>query len=247
MFNFNFDEANPLPVISNIFGLPEPPVPHPYELEPLPFSPPPYFSDLYFPPTTPKRVISTQPSKSPLGLFHNTLQSVSASNDLFNPPLSPQVPQPPAVPAPIVPLPNPLIERTPPPSKSPFASPATGTSPLPFPSPTGHFELPTTHATRNPHLPVQQGRTHASISTAQKATKQLQAKATKEKRALLSKAIQELQVKHEQEIEALARAHLVTTEYINKLIALPQFKTKRNVNLENAKIHAKSSEVNAGV
>jgi len=75
----------------------------------------------------------------------------------------------------------------------------------------------------------------------------LQAKATREKHVLLSEAIQELQEKHEWEFGALAHAHLVTTEYINKLIATHHFKMKRDVSLENAKIHAKSIEVNAGV
>ena len=82
---------------------------------------------------------------------------------------------------------------------------------------------------------------------AQKATKALQAKATKEKRSLLLNAIQELQEKHEQEFEALARTHLVAVEYVRKLVSTPQFKTKRGVSIQNAKIHAKAIEVNAGV
>lgn len=75
----------------------------------------------------------------------------------------------------------------------------------------------------------------------------LQAKATKEKRALLSAAIQDLQENHEKEFEALARAHHVTTEYVNKLAATSHFKVTRDVSLQNAKVHAKAIEVNAGV
>jgi len=70
----------------------------------------------------------------------------------------------------------------------------------------------------------------------------------KEKHELLSKDLQKLQEKHEKEYEDLARAHFVTVEYITKLTSTSaHYKTKRTVNMQNAKIHAKSVEVNAGV
>jgi hypothetical protein len=158
MFNFKFDtETNPVPIVSNIFGLPDPPRSHPSELNLLPFSPPPFSSSLYFLPITPERVISTHHTQpSPLGLFHNTSQSVSASNNFFDPPLSPHSPAVPVSTHSIVLSPNPLPEN-----ESPFVSPTINTSPLPFPFPTsGHSVLPSTHATRNPHLSIQEGRTH---------------------------------------------------------------------------------------
>ena len=276
MSNFDFEtETNPVSNVPNVpcwpFALPEPPVPHPSELEfssSMQFSPPPFSSSLYFLPTTPKHLISTPLAStlpSPLDLFLHTPQSISTTTNSVDPPLSPH---PPAVPVPTLstaPSPNPHPEYTPsksahahldtvyssPPQSpfcSPFASPTTSTPSLPYPFPTlGHSTLPTTHATRNPHLSVQESHAHPRISGAQKATKVLQAKATREKHVLLSEAIQELQEKHEWEFGALARAHLVTPEYINKLIATRHFKMKRDVSLENAKIHAKSIEVNAGV
>ena len=82
---------------------------------------------------------------------------------------------------------------------------------------------------------------------AQKATKALQAKATKDKRSLVLNAIQELREKHEKEFEALAHTHLVAVEYVRKIVSTPQFKMKREVSIQNAKIHAKAVEVNAGV
>ena len=79
------------------------------------------------------------------------------------------------------------------------------------------------------------------------ATKALQAKVTKEKQDLLITAVQDLKEKHKTEFEALAQTHLVTAEYLNKLILMPHFKTMWGVSLQNAKVHAKAMEVNAGV
>jgi hypothetical protein len=127
---------------------------------------------------------------------------------------------------------------------SPLRNPSP---PPPFPE-SGHDKsLPTTHAARNPHLPIQQSRTHPKLSVAQQATKALHSQATKDKRSLLLTAVQELQEKHEKEYEALAHEHLVAVEYIRKIVSTTQFKMKRGVSLQNAKIHAKAVEVNAGV
>jgi len=82
---------------------------------------------------------------------------------------------------------------------------------------------------------------------AQKATRALQAQATKDKRLSLMNAIQELQEKHEKEFEALAHTHSVAVDYVQKIVSTPQFKAKRGVSIQNAKIHAKAVEVNTGV
>lgn len=118
--------------------------------------------------------------------------------------------------------------------------------PLPFFS---QYNDGDTHALRNPHLPQQAPRifNRPKLSEAQKATRSLRAASEKEKHAALVSGLDLLLAKHSEEIEALAKEHSVSAEYLNKLhLQSHHFKDKRSVSIMNAKIHAKAIEVNAG-
>lgn len=106
-----------------------------------------------------------------------------------------------------------------------------------------------THAQRNPHLPQQIPRVfnRAPLTEAQKATRSLRAASQKEKHTALVSGLDALLVKHNAEIDELAKGHSVAPDYLNKLrLQSPHFKDKRSVSITNAKIHAKAIEVNAG-
>ena len=258
--------ANPVSsVVTWPFALPEPPAPHSSELAFLSLmrpSPPPLNSPFYSLPITPECPCPSPPSSTSFSLILSSpsqqISTLVPVSTILSPPASPGIIT--------APLPNPFpndtpsvhldatvhsVHSSPPPTPYSFASPEMDTSsPLPYPFPLpdqSHFVHPTTHAARNPHLPLQTSRVHAKTSTLQKGMNAIKAKATKEKRALLSQAIQDLQEKHKKDFEALARTHLVTTDYINKLMEMPHFKPKRDISLQNAKVHTKSVEVNAGV
>lgn len=111
------------------------------------------------------------------------------------------------------------------------------------------FEHGDTHALRNPHLPQQIPRVFSKVTLteAQKATRKIRAAAEKDKHANLILGLDSLLEKHALELEALAKEHSVGSEYLSKLrLQSSHFKDKRNVNLNNAKIHAKAVEVNGG-
>jgi hypothetical protein len=105
-----------------------------------------------------------------------------------------------------------------------------------------------THAQRNPQMLVQYARVHPIQSDALKATAELRRHAEREKRALLATDLSALMEKHHGEMEDLAIRHATSVEYLDKLLNYtPNYQHKvRAINIENAKIHAKGEEVNAG-
>lgn len=117
-------------------------------------------------------------------------------------------------------------------------------APLPFSS----YDADT-HALQNPQLPQQKPHifNKAKLTEAQKATRSIRAASEKEKHAALVSGLDTLLTKHTGEIEALAKEHSVSSQYLNKLrLQSRHFKDKQSVSLTNAKIHAKAIEVNAG-
>jgi hypothetical protein len=105
-----------------------------------------------------------------------------------------------------------------------------------------------THAERNPHMAVQQARVHPNQSHAQKATADLRRLQDHEKKDLLATELGEFMERQRNEMEDLADRHATTVEHLNKLLNhTPHYLRKvRAINIENAKIHAKGEEVNAG-
>lgn len=106
-----------------------------------------------------------------------------------------------------------------------------------------------THAGRNPSQYQQQIRvlTQNSLSTAQKATRSLRLASTHEKAEELHTALDIVLTRHTAELEALAKEHDTKVEYIHKLTShSSRYKTKRAVTIQNAKLHFKSLEINAG-
>lgn len=95
---------------------------------------------------------------------------------------------------------------------------------------------------------VQEARVHPVQSDAQKATADLRRLAEREKQELLATDLSEIIERQREEMEDLANKHATTVEHIEKLINhTPHYRRKvRSINIENAKIHAKGEEVNAG-
>lgn len=117
------------------------------------------------------------------------------------------------------------------------------------PEATAHEEDPSTHAGRNPSQPQQQTRllAHHSLSLAQKATRSLRLLADHAKANDLTAALDIVLARHSAELEDFAKEHDTKMEYITKLTSQSShYKTKRGVTIQNAKLHAKSLEVNAG-
>jgi hypothetical protein len=113
-----------------------------------------------------------------------------------------------------------------------------------------HEEDPATHAGRNPSQSQQQTRilTHNSLSLAQKATRSLRLQADHAKAEELTAALDTLLLRHNTELEDFAKEHNTKMEYITKLTSQSShYKPKRSVTIQNAKLHAKSLEVNAGM
>lgn len=104
------------------------------------------------------------------------------------------------------------------------------------------------HIIQNPGILHQEPRilSGRKLTDAQKISHDIQHAAEKEKRALLMKGLDDLLVKHGEEMDELAKSNFVHPDYLRKLQSQPHFKVKREVNLENAKIHAKAKEVNGG-
>jgi DNA gyrase/topoisomerase IV subunit A len=104
-----------------------------------------------------------------------------------------------------------------------------------------------THAKRNPNLFVQPVRKITKLSDAQKASNQLRRKVVQEEHQQLIEEFENLLQQHSQEQEELAKKFGVKPEYLDKLKGTSKhFKVKRSVNIENAKIHKKSIEINGG-
>lgn len=105
-----------------------------------------------------------------------------------------------------------------------------------------------THAERNSDLFVQPIRKNAKVSDAQKASRLLRRKVEQEEHQQLIEAFDALLQRHSQEQEELATKFSVKPEYLEKLKGTSKhFKVKRSVNIENAKIHKKSVEINEGI
>jgi hypothetical protein len=85
------------------------------------------------------------------------------------------------------------------------------------------------------------------LSDAQKASQQLRRKVDQEEHKRLIEDFDALLQRHSQEQEELAEKYNIKPEYLEKLKDTSKhYKAKREVNIENAKIHVKSIEVNAG-
>lgn len=110
-------------------------------------------------------------------------------------------------------------------------------------------ENPFTHAGRNPSQPQQKSRvlSRPSLSNAQKATHALRRAADHETAEELASDLDILLTRHRTELDDFAKSHNTKQEYIQKLISQSShYKQKRGVTLQNAKLHAKSLEVNGG-
>ena len=160
----------------------------------------------------------------------------------------------------MTPLPDPLAPM---PAESPnplnldsqsttlnFSSTPVTVTPLPDPpvpdEETYHPSL-ATHAERNPDLFVQQVRKNTKLSDAQKASRLLRRKVEQEEHQQLIEEFDALLQRHSQEQEELATKFSVKQEYLEKLKGTSKhYKVKRSVNIENAKIHKKSIEINEG-
>lgn len=119
---------------------------------------------------------------------------------------------------------------------------------LPEPEPDAYQPNPATHAIQNSGCFVQPTRLLTKISDAQKASRELNRKIQQEHHSLLITEFDALLDRHSQEQAELAKQHNVTPEYLEKLKGTSvHYKAKREVNLENAKIHKKSVEMNAGI
>jgi hypothetical protein len=108
---------------------------------------------------------------------------------------------------------------------------------------------PSTHSGRNPSQLQQQARvlTHRSLSNAQKATRSLRLLSDHAKAEELATALEALLARHSTELEDFAKEQNTKPEHIQKLISQSShYKAKRAVTIQNAKIHAKSLEVNGG-
>lgn len=105
-----------------------------------------------------------------------------------------------------------------------------------------------THAERTTNTAIQTSRTLSKLSDAQKASQHLRRKVYQEDHQRLIEDFDTLLQRHSQEQKELAEKHNVKQEYLEKLKGSSKhYKAKREVNIENAKIHAKSIEVNAGI
>jgi hypothetical protein len=106
---------------------------------------------------------------------------------------------------------------------------------------------PANHAIRNALKSIQPSRKFAGTSDAQKATLKIRQEANAADQKVLNTELSALLTNHHMELTDLAGRHGKKIEYIEKLIGSSKhYKTKRNVNIENAKLHAKATEVNAG-
>jgi hypothetical protein len=110
---------------------------------------------------------------------------------------------------------------------------------------------PSTHAGRNRDSTQNQQETRVltqnSLSLAQKATRALRVASTRANAEELAADLENILTRHKAELEAFAKDHDVKSEYIKKLTSQSShYKTKRAVTIQNAKLHIKSLEVNAG-
>ena len=95
---------------------------------------------------------------------------------------------------------------------------------------------------------VQDAHVHPTHSDAQKATAEIRRQAEHEKQELLATDLSAYMERQRGELEDLADKHATSVEHLEKLLNhTPHYWRKvRAINIENAKIHAKGEEVNAG-
>lgn len=122
----------------------------------------------------------------------------------------------------------------------PPSSPSTASLPL--------FQLPpATHADRSTSIFVQESRQLQKTSNAQKASLKIHQDANEAEHKEMNADLTALLAKQRVELLELSVRYRKKIEYIDKLVGTSaHYKHKRNVNIENAKLHAKATEVNAG-
>lgn len=105
-----------------------------------------------------------------------------------------------------------------------------------------------THAQQNPQMVLQEGRVHPRQTDAQKAATELRCQKECEKQDLLATDLSAFRERQHIELEDIAEKHATTVDHLEKLLNFtPHYWHKvRAINIENAKIHAKGEEVNAG-
>ena len=151
---------------------------------------------------------------------------------------------------------TPVIGTPLPDSDPPVLDPAETVVPLPDvdppildPAETYHLSL-ATYAERNPDLfvqPVRKIRVTKLLDT-QKASLLLRQNVEQEEHQKLIEEFDALLQRNLQEQEDLAMKFSIKPEFLEKLKGTSKhFKVKRSVNIENAKIHAKSVEINGGI
>lgn len=104
-----------------------------------------------------------------------------------------------------------------------------------------------THAERSSDSLIQPSRKLSKLSDAQKASQLLRRTVNQDEHKRLIEDFDILLLRHSQEQEELAEKYCLKPEYLEKLKGTSKhYKAKRVVNIENAKVHMKSVEVNAG-
>lgn len=94
---------------------------------------------------------------------------------------------------------------------------------------------------------IQPSRKLSKLSDAQKASLNLRRKVNQDDHKRLIEDFDALLQRHSQEQDDLAEKYDLKPEYLEKLKGTSKhYKAKREVNIENAKIHMKSIEVNTG-
>jgi hypothetical protein len=109
-----------------------------------------------------------------------------------------------------------------------------------------HPPVPT-HANRDTQHFVQPLRHRERPSDAQKASRKIREEANDVNQKALNEELTALLLKHRQELTDLADRHARKIAYIDRLVGTSKhYKAPRAVNMENAKLHAKASEINGG-
>ena len=103
------------------------------------------------------------------------------------------------------------------------------------------------HANRDTQHFVQTTRQQATLSDAQKASRKIREEANEVNQKFLNEELTALLLKHRLELTDLADRHARKITYIDRLAGTSKhYKGPRAVNMENAKLHAKASEINGG-
>lgn len=108
---------------------------------------------------------------------------------------------------------------------------------------------PSSHSGRNSSKLLQKTRVlnRNSLSNAQKASRSLRLLSDHAKAEELVTALDVLLAHHSTELEDFAKEHNTKLDHILRLVSLSShYKKKRAVNIQNAKLHVKSLEVNGG-